>query len=201
MMAAASYAAELTVSDGHVPYAPMDIRQKGASPSASLSRAERKELVQEFRGLLSLGTRNHSFESWSGKSMADCYEPDNAGDRWKHKCEIITGQGNGFYYFYEDSSRRAATLQRVDVVLQTSDEHLLKELRPTLLQIFGRREMMVNARPGLKTVGPIRHWNTGQDIADLYLDATTSLNGTVRFVWTRAPLTATRQAQLPKTGN
>lgn len=192
-------ASDLDVSTASYPYAPIDAKLRG-NVASSLTRAERRELASEFRGLLAMGKRNYDFDSWSGKPMADCYAPERPTDRWKHKCEIITGQGNGFYFFY-DVSGGEAILQQVEVFLQASDPILLDELNPTLRHLFGRREMIVPKRPGYKTVGPIRHWNTGEQIADLFLDASQSPNGTVRFVWSRGALVRTAQASLPKTDN
>lgn len=186
--------AEMTLSNSNSPRAPLTV-SKGKSPSASLSREERKDLIQEFRGLLSFGTKNHPLASWKGRSMADCYAPQQATDRWAQKCEIITGQGNGFYYFYGGDAVKGPTLQHVEVFLQTSDQAMLAELRPTLRRLFGTRELVVQNRPGVAALGSIWHWNTGEEFADLFLDAHHSTNGTVHFVWTRAPLATTKQAK------
>lgn len=190
LVTSAALAAEISLSNSNRPYAPSSPSSKGHSPSASLSKNEAKEMVSEFRGILSMGARNHAFEGWKAKEMVDCYEPE-ASDPWTHKCEIITGQGNGFYYFYRSPGAASATLQRVEVYMQTSDERFLEELKPTVRHLFGGRERNVASQPGLTSVGPIRHWESGSHVGDLFLDGKASMNGTVRFIWTRSPLART----------
>src|SRR5579872_1361386 len=146
------------------PYAPLDVSHAShEDPYRILTPEERKDLLGEFKGLVHMGLEKTSYEHWSGKSMADCEsgngnkKADSGEDRWQYKCEIITGEGNGLYYFYPDESRRAYTLQRVDVRLHTGDHDLLNDVRRSLQTLFGRSS----------SVEGRYHWETTEDIAEL----------------------------------
>lgn len=184
--------AELDLANGHTPYAPLDIKET-ANVTPSLSRADRAELIQEFRGLLAMGQKNYIFDRWAGRPMADCYSPESSQERWRHKCEIMMGHGNGYYFFYD--AAEGAVLQQVEVLLPTSDASLIEDLKPTLRRLFGAREMTLARRPGYSAIGPIRRWNTGGQIGDLFLDASRSPAGTIRFIWSRGELARSREAR------
>ena len=47
-----------------------------------------------------------------------------------------------------------------------------------------------------KATGVIRHWNTGTDIAELFIDHSVRPEGSVRFIWMRSPWVAGQQASL-----
>ncbi len=180
------------VSATDQPRAPLDI-SKGVSEDSyrALSPEERHALLGEFKGLVFLGMKRAAYEKWSGKSMADCekgpssrttYRPE---DRWNYKCEVITGQGNGFYFFYPNESRDSSTLQRLDIRVNSKDESLLHDVRHTLQTLFGRPSHQERKF----------HWETTEDIADLFIDNPEGdSQKLIRFVWDRAPLTNNHQA-------
>lgn len=162
-------------------------------PYRTLTQEEREDLLGEFKGLVHMGLEKASYERWSGRNMSDCESASGARqaaggeDRWQYKCEIITGQGNGFYYFYPNESRQAYTLQRVDVRLHTGDRGLLNEMRRSLQGLFGKSS----------SVDGRYHWETTEDVAELFIEGPDGdPQKLIRFVWNRSPLTGSRQAML-----
>src|SRR5438552_3673707 len=86
-----------TLESAGAPYAPLEVsKQTGRDPSVPLSHSERDELLSEFRGLVHMGLHPVVYERWEGKEMADCDKSTSKQDRWSYRCEIITGQGNGY---------------------------------------------------------------------------------------------------------
>ena len=120
------------------PYAPLEVSKKMQDPSVPLSRTQRDELLGEFKGLVHMGLRKVSLEKWEGKDMADCDKPQRPQDHWSYRCEIITGQGDGYYYFYPNESRQASTLQELDIRLNAADERLLDDFRRPVQEMFGQ---------------------------------------------------------------
>ncbi len=174
---------DVSLSTAGAPYAPLDVSKKQQDPLIPLSASQRQELLVEFKGLVHMGLRKVSYERWEGKGMADCSRPERGEDKWSVKCEIITGQGNGLYYFYPGENRQSATLQQIDVRIHAADTKLLEEFRRPVQELFGRDR-------------PARHWNTGNDVADLFIDHGVRPGGSVRFVWSRTPLVAGAHASL-----
>ena len=178
------------------PYAPLDLSHPQNDPNVPLSKTQRKELLGEFKGLVYMGLRKVPFERWEGRDMGDCEKPKNAGDRWTLKCEIITGQGAGSYYFYPGETRQTATLQHIDIHVDAADDKLLDEFRRPVQDLFGKASIIQTPAVQAKASGPIRHWNSGQDMAELFIDHSVRPEGSVRFVWMRSPLVAGEQAWL-----
>jgi hypothetical protein len=176
--------------------APLDA-SKEADPTLPLSQSQRQELLGEFKGLVHMGLRKVTYEKWEGKTMADCDKSVNEAERWTYRCEIITGQGNGYYYFYPSESRQLSTLQQLDIRVDASDEKLLEDFRKPVQELFGRGSLVEKPAVRSKPTGPIRHWNTGDDVVDLFIDRSVRPEGSVRFVWTRAPLVGGASAALP----
>jgi hypothetical protein len=195
-------AAEPPLSTAGAPYAPLDVSKKSQDPLIPLTAGQRVELLSEFKGLVHLGMRKTPFESWGAKEMADCERPgQGSGDTWSHKCEIITGQGNGFYYFYPNETRQTATLQAVDIRVHASDQRLLDDFKLPVQDMFGRASLVETTTVKSKPTSPIRRWSTVSDVIELFMDRSVRPEGSVRFVWKRAPLVSTAQASLPKTDN
>jgi len=178
-------------------YAPLDVSRKGLDPLVPLSKNQRNELLGEFKGLVHMGLHKVTFEAWEGKDMADCDKPQRPQDRWSYRCEIITGQGNGYYYFYPNESRQAATLQALDIRVNAADERLLDDFRRPVQEMFGLASFVDKTSVRAKPSGRIRHWNTNEDVAELFMDRAVRPEGSVRFVWMRSPLAAGAQAALP----
>jgi hypothetical protein len=190
------YAQDPNLETAGAPYAPLDVSKKHDDPTVPLSQSQRDELLDEFKGLVNLGMHKVSYESWEGKDMADCDGPQNGDDHWSHRCEIITGQGEGYYYFYPSESHKTSTLQQLDVRVNASDEKLLDDFRWPVQQLFGKASFVEKPSVRSKPSGPIRRWDTGSDVAELFIDHSTRPEGAVRFVWTRAPLIASLHAGL-----
>lgn len=181
------------------PFAPMDVSKKSTLYAMPLTVTERTELLSEFKGLVNLGLRPVSYEKWNAKEMADCDAPAaGANVSWAHRCEIITGQGNGYYYFYPNETRNISTLQELDIRLHASDEKVLEDFRRPVQDLFGRAAIVdtptVKARPS----SPVRRWSTTSDVVELFMDRSVRPEGSVRFVWKRSPLVSSQQASLPK---
>lgn len=177
-------------------YAPMDA-SKHADPIVPLTMSQRQELLEEFKGLVHLGLRNVAYDHWEGKEMADCDTPREAAESWSRRCEIMTGQGDGTYYFYPSESRRTATLQHLDIRVDGADEKLLDDFRRPVQELFGKASVVQKPTVRAKATGVIRHWNTGTDIAELFIDHSVRPEGSVRFVWMRSPLIGGQQAKEP----
>jgi hypothetical protein len=187
---------EPTLSTAGAAYAPSDISKKAQDPLVPLSNSQRDELLSEFRGMVHMGLRKVAFEKWEGKDMADCDRPQSKEDHWSYRCEIITGEGNGYYYFYPNESRQASTLQELDIRVQASDERLLDDFRRPVQDLFGRASFVEKTAVQSKPTGPIRHWTTPSDVAELFIDHSVRPEGSVRFVWMRSPLVSTAQASV-----
>jgi hypothetical protein len=180
------------------PYAPLDVsRPLEAAAGLPLTRDHRAELLSEFKGLVHMGLRKVAYERWGGKDMADCTKPENSEQRWSYRCQIITGEGNGFYYFYPGESRETATLQELDIRMDAADEKVLDDFRRPVQELFGKGSLVERPSVLAKPRGPIRHWNTGEDIAELFIDHSVRPEGSVRFVWMRSPLVGGARASLP----
>src|ERR1700687_2448870 len=190
-------AQEPSLSTAGAPYAPLDVSKRSLDPTVPLSNSQRDELLGEFKGLVHMGLRKVSFEQWEGKDMADCDRPQNANDRWSYRCEIITGQGNGYYYFFPNESRKASTLQELDIRVHAADARLLDDFRRPVQDLFGRASFVEKTTVHSNPSGPIRHWNTASEVAELFMDRSVRPEGSVRFVWMRSPLASTAQASLP----
>ena len=191
-------AQEPSLQSAGAPYAPTEISKPNLDPTAPLSRTQRAELLGEFKGLVNVGLRPVSYEKWEAKGMADCEKPQRREDYWSYRCEIITGQGNGYYYFYPNESRQTATLQELDIRVHAADERLLDDFRWPVQALFGRASFVEKPAVRANPTGPIRHWNTGEDVVELFMDHGVRPEGSVRFVWMRSPLAAGAQAALPR---
>ena len=193
LVCALIYAEESVLETAGMPSAPLDATQR-LDPAAPLSHSQRAELLDEFKGLVHLGLRKTTYAHWEGKDMADCEEPKNSNERWSLRCEILTGQASGAYYFYPSESRQAATLQHLDVRVDAGDEKLLDDFRRPVQEFLGRASLVAEPMVHAKTSGPIRHWNTGGDVAELFMDRSQRPEGSVRLVWMRSPLVGGEQA-------
>ncbi len=178
------------------PYAPLEVSKKGQDPFVPLSKTQRNELLGEFKGLVHIGLRKVTLQQWEGKDMADCDKPQRPEDRWSYRCEIITGQGNGYYYFFPNETRQASTLQELDIRVHVADERLLDDFRLPVQEMFGQASFVERTTVRAKPSGRIRHWNTNEDVAELFMDHAVRPEGSVRFVWMRSPLRAGAQASL-----
>jgi hypothetical protein len=190
-------AQEPKLSTAGAPYAPLDVRKRMQDPAIPLSYSQRDELLSEFKGLVHMGLRKVAYEQWEGKDMADCDRPQSKNDHWSYRCEIITGQGNGYYYFYPNESRQASTLQELDIRVDAADERLLDDFRQPVQALFGKASFVEKTTVNSKPTGPIRHWDTGSDVAELFIDHGVRPEGSVRFIWLRSPLVSSAHARLP----
>jgi len=181
------------------PYAPLDVTKRpGQDPRHPLSSSQRQELLGEFKGLVHMGLRESTYEAWEGKKIADCDASQNPRDRWSYRCEILTGQGSGLYYFYPNESRHVATLQNLDIRVDASAEKLLDDFRQPVQALFGQASFVPTPTVRARTTGVIRHWNSGSDVAELFIDHSVRPEGSVRFVWLRSPLVGGAHAEGPK---
>jgi hypothetical protein len=176
-------------------YAPLDVSKHDASLTP-LTASQRRELLGEFKGLVHLGLRQVSYDRWEGRDMADCTPPASSGDRWSLKCEVITGQGDGMYYFYPSQARRTATLQHMDIRVDAADEKLLDDFRRPVQEFLGKASFVEKPSVQAKASGLIRRWSAGDDTAELFIDHSSRPQGAVRFVWMRSLLAAGAQAWL-----
>ena len=184
------------LSAAGAPYAPLDVTKHAQDPTVPLSRSQRKELLGEFKGLVHMGLRQVTFDQWEGKEMCDCDKPTRPQDRWSRRCEIITGQGNGYYYFYPSQADGKITLQNLDIRVHASDEKLLDDFRAPVQDLFGKASFVDKTAVRSKPTGLIRHWNSGSEVAELFIDQSVRPEGSVRFVWMRSPLVAGSRANL-----
>ena len=191
--------ADLTLNDAGAPYAPTEVNKKEET-ALYLSPSELEDVMKEFRGLVAMGLRPEAYDRWGGRSMADCFPPDQSSESWRYRCEIITAQCNGFYYFFPNESRRNATLQQIDIKIHASENELMDALKKSVRSLFGRETVLEPRQAGVKARGPVRHWNTGTDVADLFVDVSENPAGLVRFVWKRSPLIGGDHADA-RTGN
>ena len=82
--------------------------------------------------------------------------------------------------------------------MHASDERLLDDFRRPVQDLFGRASFVEKPTVKSKPTGPIRHWNTGEEVAELFIDHAVRPEGSVRFIWMRSPLAAGSQARLPR---
>jgi|SRR6185437_10170671 len=187
--------ADMNLETAGTSKAPLEISKESLrDPTLPLTKDQRKSFVSEFKGLVYMGLEKASYERWQGRSMSDCVSaeqsPKNAPG-WEYKCELITGQGGGNYFFYPSENRRRCTLQRIDIHLDAADARLVDDLRASLQALLGR------GVPTFKNQRPGRHWDTGEEVADLFIDSSDPrAPEAVRFVWNRSAQAASSQAKL-----
>ncbi len=163
-------------------YAPTDPPKQGHDPTLPLTKFQRNELMSEFKGLVHLGLKKVTYDQWKSKELADCDQ--STKEAWRYRCEIMTGQGNAFYYFYPTGA--GAVLQKFDVRVHASDARLLDDFRTPVQDMFGRASIVEKPTENVKTRGTVRRWNPDGDVIELYMDHTTRAEGAVRFIWTRS---------------
>ncbi len=185
-------------------FAPLDVSKAASKdPLVPMSSEERLTLLKEFKGLVAMALDKSSYDRWTGRPMSDCFSSESingatdAPAGWHYRCEMITGEGDGFYYFYPSEARRGFTLQHVDIRIEAFDAKLIDEMRSSLHPLLGQSiRPPEGTRPVATARGPVHHWETSADIAYLFDDVPPSHpQGSVRFLWSRAPLAGTHQAR------
>jgi hypothetical protein len=142
------------------PVAPTDAEAAKKDPFVSLSASERREIVREFKALLSMGTQQASSSRWVGNDIADCQTGASTQEDYCRKCEVQMGNSHADYLFYKAGAQ--CRLRDVDVVVESGDKTLLKELKP-----------------------PARYY-AGPRAGQFYLDEDDHSGlSTLRFVWKR----------------
>ena len=164
--------AEIQVVSAPANYAPLDLAE-GSSVAKSLSPKERRELVKEFEGILSMAVRKYSYASWPGRSMSDCLRNGQEG---AYECELITPQSHAYYTFY-GSEERAAILKKVTVNLSVADTAAVDDLARSVAKLLGRGERSDSGWL----------WNSNPQQAKLFLDPPAKIEDPLplHFVWTR----------------
>lgn len=135
-----------------------------------------------------MGMRSDSYERWGGRSMADCFASENRSARWSYRCEVMTAQCNGVYYFYPTGSRQASTLQEMEVNVHVSEPQSLNDFKISLRSLFGREKALEPRAARLPARGAVRHWETPNDRANLFMDVSENPAGWIRFVWKRGSI-------------
>ncbi len=192
-----AFAQDASLSTAGAAYAPLEVSKKTQDPTVQMSHSQRDELLSEFKGLVHMGMRKVTLEHWEGKDMADCDRPERSDERWSYRCQIITGQGDGYYYFFPNELRQDYTLQESDIRVHAADERLLDDFRRPVQDLFGQASFVEKPTVHAKTTGPIRRWETGSDVVELFIDHSVRPEGSVRFIWMRSPLVSSAHASLP----
>lgn len=130
-------AADFALTTAGAPVAPVNAEQAKADPFVAMSKAQRHEIVREFKALLSMGQQAASPSQWVGRDMADCQDHGSPQDTFCHKCEVQMGDTRANYIFYSAGS--ACRLRDVEVIVDKSDSGLLKDLKPVANQYVGSR--------------------------------------------------------------
>jgi len=125
-------ATDLILASAGAPHAPIDITRARQDPYMALSAAQRREIVREFRALLSMGVQPIGYNNWAGREISDC-ETASAGAC--RRCEIQMGQARAQYLF--SSVNGSCRVQGVDVRVDSADETLLKDLKPAARDYVG----------------------------------------------------------------
>lgn len=122
--------ADMMLTTAGAPGAPIDAQKAQRDPYVSLSNAQKKDMVREFKALLSLGLQPTPYGTWAGRDMGDCRAEQGAPE-----CHVQMGMTEGRYRFHKagDSGR----IQEIAVVVDTGDTSLLKELRPAARAYVG----------------------------------------------------------------
>jgi hypothetical protein len=177
------------------PTVPLDI-QKGQKTILEVTRKEAREINSEFRGILAFGAKRYPYDSWPGREMADCVELQTGPGS---VCQMITGNATTDFYFFKTSKDSKAVLEQMDVRFPIADPMLLKALRPTCEEFFNSRPWRdyknATAETGWSGHGWGSKWQTGEDLAYLYMDTQQSSpngEGVARFQWRRSPLTPSK---------
>lgn len=130
--------ADFSLSTAGAPVAPADAESAKKDPFVPLSSSDRREMVREFKALLSMGAQTATSTHWVGNSMADCQNRTSSQETFCRKCEIQMGNSQADYVFYNASSQ--CRLRDVEVTLNSADKTLLKELKPHARAYAGSRE-------------------------------------------------------------
>ncbi len=164
---------ELQLAAAPLEYAPLDIMD-APKVSQSLTGLERRELVKEFEGVLSMAVREYSYGAWPGRSMSDCLKTPQ--EAWSQQCEMITPQTNSYYRFF-GSSESAAHLKQVDIRFHVADPLAMNDLAKSVSKLLGK---------GQRTDEGWR-WNTGSQKAVLSSEQPLIQGdpAPLHFTWTR----------------
>jgi hypothetical protein len=173
------------------PHAPLEVH-KGERADPAITASEGREIAGEFRGILSMGVKDYSYNRWPGKEMSDCRTSKSA--EWCGQCELITGHARSYFNFYKEAGASECTLQQLDVHFQVSDPAVIKPLRGVTHQLLGgsiQAEKPASRESGWEGSGKGWKWEGDTDLAYLYMDREQSsgeTEGVARFQWRRSPL-------------
>jgi hypothetical protein len=85
-----------------------------------------------------MGTQQSSSSRWVGNDIADCQNGASAQDKYCRKCEVQMGNSHADYLFYKAGAQ--CRLRDVDVIVDSGDTVLLKELKPSARYYAGSRD-------------------------------------------------------------
>ena len=129
--------ADFSLETAGAPVAPVDAEAARKDPFVALTPSQRREIVREFKALLSMGTREVASSHWSGNEIADC-DTKKSVENYCRKCEVQMGNSHADYMFYETGAQ--CRLRDVDVIVESGDMVLLKELKPSARYYAGSRD-------------------------------------------------------------
>jgi|GEM_PF-5513170 len=128
-------AGDLLLGTAGAPAAPVDAEKARQDPFIALSPSQRREIVREFKALLSIGAQTASITHWAGRDISDCQNQTSSKEGYCSKCEIQMGDTRASYMFYPSGA--SCRLEDVDVTVDSCDKTLLKELKPVAKQYAG----------------------------------------------------------------
>ena len=171
----ALYAADdIQLAAAPADYAPSDIVD-APKIAQSLTGVERRELVKEFEGVLSMALRDYAYPTWPGRSMSDCLSSNR--DAWSQQCELITPQTNSYYRFY-GADESNARLKQIDVHFHVADQAAMNDLARSVSKLLGRGQRTDSGWA----------WNSGGSRqAKLFLDQPVTVGdpAPLHFLWAR----------------
>src|SRR4051794_40279890 len=97
-------AADFSLATAGAPGAPVDAEHAHKDPFIPLTAEQRREIVREFKALLSMGVHPASASQWVGRDIADCETRASSQDAICRKCEVQMGSSRADYLFYDAGS-------------------------------------------------------------------------------------------------
>jgi hypothetical protein len=137
-MVASPARADFSLVTAGAAVAPIDADAAKKDPFVSLSASQRRDIVREFKALLSMGTQQASSSHWVGNDIADCQTNATAQDSFCRKCDVQMGSSHAEYLFYNAGPQ--CRLRDVNVIVESGDMALLKELKPSARYYAGSRD-------------------------------------------------------------
>ena len=132
------WADDFSLTTAGAPGAPIDVEQAHKDPFIPLTLEHRRDIIREFKALLSMGVQPASATQWVGRDIADCQERTSSREPLCRQCEVQMGNARANYLFYSAGSN--CRLRDTEITVDSGDATLLRDLKPQARYYAGARD-------------------------------------------------------------